>query len=170
MRVISLLFSRVDQEEGVVVTRTVTIDGNRQAQPAQSEVIRHTTMPTEIITKTITIEGDGGPLTAEELKEIMAQQGANFDTEVITTVWVFFFFYYFFAASLILNLVFNRSLVLTLCVHRCLQKNCYPALSYNNKKVMRKKCAVRFSDPSGLAEKWPNLLRRLIVCEHFLTT
>jgi hypothetical protein len=43
-------------------------------------------MPTEIITKTITIEGDGGPLTAEELKEIMAQQGANFDSEVITTV------------------------------------------------------------------------------------
>lgn len=90
MRVIFLSFSRVDQEEGVVVTRTVTIDGNRQAQPAQSEVIRHTTMPTEIITKTITIEGDGGPLTAEELKEIMAQQGANFDTEVITTVCFFF--------------------------------------------------------------------------------
>lgn len=70
----------------MIVTRTVTIDGNKQREPIQTETIKHTTMPTEIITKTITIEGDGGPLTAQELKEIMAQQGANIDSEVITTV------------------------------------------------------------------------------------
>ena len=70
----------------MIVTRTVTIDGSKQTEPIHTETIRHTTMPTEIITKTITIEGDGAPLTAQELKEIMAQQGGNIDSEIITTV------------------------------------------------------------------------------------
>ncbi|XP_032232116.2 band 4.1-like protein 3 isoform X2 [Nematostella vectensis] len=73
------------QEGGVVVTRTVTIDGENRMVPVTSETVRHTAMPTEIITKTITIEGDGGPLTAAELKEIMAQQATATTSEVITT-------------------------------------------------------------------------------------
>ena len=40
-------------------------------------MVRHTSTPAEVVTKTITIEGDGEPLTAEELAEIMNMSGAE---------------------------------------------------------------------------------------------
>ena len=57
------------------------------AEPVTTETIRQTTMPTEIIQKTITIEGDGEQLTAQELKDIIAQHAGDLGTsEVVTTV------------------------------------------------------------------------------------
>lgn len=57
------------------------------AEPTRTETIRQTTMPTEIIQKTITIEGDGNQLTAEELKDIIAKHAGDIgSSEVVTTV------------------------------------------------------------------------------------
>lgn len=56
-------------------------------EPTRTETIRQTTMPTEIIQKTITIEGDGNQLTAEELKDIIAKHAGDIgSSEVVTTV------------------------------------------------------------------------------------
>lgn len=56
-------------------------------EPNRTETIRQTTMPTEIIQKTITIEGDGNQLTAEELKDIIAKHAGEIgSSEVVTTV------------------------------------------------------------------------------------
>ena len=56
-------------------------------EPSRTETIRQTTMPTEIIQKTITIEGDGNQLTAEELKDIIAKHAGEIgSSEVVTTV------------------------------------------------------------------------------------
>ena len=56
-------------------------------EPSRTETIRQTTMPTEIIQKTITIEGDGNQLTAEELKDIIAKHAREIgSSEVVTTV------------------------------------------------------------------------------------
>ena len=72
--------------DGAVITRTVMIDSQRTADPTRTETIHTVTMPTEIITKTITIEGDGTPLTAQELRDIMAQQaGDSFQTDQVVT-------------------------------------------------------------------------------------
>lgn len=69
-----------------MITRTVMIDGQRTMDPTRTETIHTVTMPTEIITKTITIEGDGTPLTAQELRDIMAQQaGDSFQTDEVVT-------------------------------------------------------------------------------------
>ena len=74
--------------DGAIITRTVMIDGQRTSEPTRTETIRHVTMPTEIITKTITIEGDGTPLTAQELRDIMAQQAGDglVSEQVVTRV------------------------------------------------------------------------------------
>ena len=42
-----------------------------------THVVKHTSTPAEVVTKTITIEGDGEPLTASELAEIMNMSGAE---------------------------------------------------------------------------------------------
>lgn len=56
-------------------------------EPNRTETIRQTTMPTEIIQKTITIEGDGNQLTAEELKDIIAKHAGEIgSSEIVTTV------------------------------------------------------------------------------------
>ena len=56
-------------------------------EPSRTETIRQTTMPTEVIQKTITIEGDGNQLTAEELKDIIAKHAGEIgSSEVVTTV------------------------------------------------------------------------------------
>ena len=69
-----------------MITHTVMIDGQRPAEQTRTETIHQVTMPTEIITKTITIEGDGTPLTAQELRDIMAQQaGDSFSSEQVVT-------------------------------------------------------------------------------------
>lgn len=71
------------QDGGTVITRTVMMGG----EPTRTETIRQTTMPTEIIQKTITIEGDGNQLTAEELKDIIAKHAGEIgSSEVVTTV------------------------------------------------------------------------------------
>ena len=68
----------------VVVTRRVKIDTTPVSQTTKTtHVVRHTSTPAEVVTKTITIEGDGEPLTAEELAEIMNMSGAE------TTVCVY---------------------------------------------------------------------------------
>jgi len=62
-------------------------------EPSRTETIRQTTMPTEIIQKTITIEGDGNQLTAEELKDIIAKHAGEIgSSEVVTTVSEFYQF------------------------------------------------------------------------------
>ena len=72
------------QDGGTVITRTIMMGG---AEPTRTETIRQTTMPTEIIQKTITIEGDGNQLTAEELKDIIAKHAGDIgSSEVVTTV------------------------------------------------------------------------------------
>ena len=48
-----------------MITHAVIIDGQRPAEQTRTETIRQVTMPAEIITKTITVEGDDTPLTAE---------------------------------------------------------------------------------------------------------
>lgn len=56
-------------------------------EPTRTETIRQTTMPTEIIQKTITIEGDGNQLTAEELRDIISKHAGDLSSsEVVTTV------------------------------------------------------------------------------------
>ncbi|XP_067028657.1 uncharacterized protein [Acropora muricata] len=55
-------------------------------EPSRTETIRQTTMPTEIIQKIITIEGDGNQLTAEELKDIIAKHAGEIgSSEVVIT-------------------------------------------------------------------------------------
>ena len=72
------------QDGGTLITRTIMMGG---AEPTRTETVRQTTMPTEIIQKTITIEGDGNQLTAEELKDIIAQHAGEIgSSEVVTTV------------------------------------------------------------------------------------
>lgn len=72
------------QDGGTVITRTIMMGGT---EPTRTETIRQTTMPTEIIQKTITIEGDGNQLTAEELKDIIAKHAGEIgSSEVVTTV------------------------------------------------------------------------------------
>jgi len=72
------------QDGGTVITRTIMMGGG---EPSRKETIRQTTMPTEIIQKTITIEGDGNQLTAEELKDIIAKHAGDIgSSEVVTTV------------------------------------------------------------------------------------
>ena len=84
-----VFFSHATEEvgpDGAVITRTVMIDGQRTTEPSRTETIHQVTMPTEIITKTITIEGDGTPLTAQELRDIMAHQaGDSFQTDQVVT-------------------------------------------------------------------------------------
>ncbi|XP_078361978.1 uncharacterized protein LOC144646306 isoform X2 [Oculina patagonica] len=73
------------QDGGTVITRTIMMGG---AEPTRTETIRQTTMPTEIIQKTITIEGDGNQLTAEELKDIIAKHAGEIgSSEVVTTTY-----------------------------------------------------------------------------------
>lgn len=73
------------QDGGTVITRTIMMGG---AEPTRTETIRQTTMPTEIIQKTITIEGDGNQLTAEELKDIIAKHAGDIgSSEVVTTTY-----------------------------------------------------------------------------------
>jgi len=58
------------------------------AEPTRTETIRQTTMPTEIIQKTITIEGDGDQLTAEELRDIISKHAGDLESsEVVTTTY-----------------------------------------------------------------------------------
>ena len=60
------------------------------SEPTRTETIRQTTMPTEIIQKTITIEGDGNQLTAEELRDIISKHAGDLgSSEVVTTVSCF---------------------------------------------------------------------------------
>ena len=62
----------------MVVTRRVKIDGSPMSQTTKTtHVVKHTSTPAEVVTKTITIEGDGEPLTASELAEIMNMSGAE---------------------------------------------------------------------------------------------
>jgi hypothetical protein len=62
----------------VVVTRRLKIDTTPVTQTTKTtHVVRHISTPAEVVTKTITIEGDGEPLTAEELAEIMNMSGAE---------------------------------------------------------------------------------------------
>lgn len=73
------------QDGGTVITRTIMMGG---AEPTRTETIRQTTMPTEIIQKTITIEGDGNQLTAEELKDIISKHAGDIgSSEVVTTTY-----------------------------------------------------------------------------------
>ncbi|KAJ7391164.1 hypothetical protein OS493_020195 [Desmophyllum pertusum] len=73
------------QDGGTVITRTIMMGGT---EPTRTETIRQTTMPTEIIQKTITIEGDGNQLTAEELKDIIAKHAGEIgSSEVVTTTY-----------------------------------------------------------------------------------
>ena len=79
-----MLWSAENQEGGTVITRTIMMGG---AEPTRTETIRQTTMPTEIIQKTITIEGDGDQLTAEELRDIISKHAGDLESsEVVTTV------------------------------------------------------------------------------------
>ena len=72
------------QDGGTVITRTIMMGG---PEPTRTETIRQTTMPTEVIQKTITIEGDGNQLTAEELRDIISKHAGDLDSsEVVTTV------------------------------------------------------------------------------------
>lgn len=74
----------VPQDGGTVLTRTIMMGGG---EPTRTETIRQTTMPTEIIQKTITIEGDGNQLTAEELRDIISKHAGDLgSSEVVTTV------------------------------------------------------------------------------------
>lgn len=75
-------FVNTDTQGGVVTTQVFTVDGSH---PHKTETIRHTVMPTEIITKEIIIQGDGQQLTAEELKDIIAKHG-TVSQDVVTTV------------------------------------------------------------------------------------
>ncbi|XP_073258250.1 uncharacterized protein [Porites lutea] len=73
------------QDGGTVITRTIMMGG---AEPTRTETIRQTTMPTEIIQKTITIEGDGDQLTAEELRDIISKHAGDLESsEVVTTTY-----------------------------------------------------------------------------------
>ncbi|KAM7443384.1 hypothetical protein ABFA07_007845 [Porites harrisoni] len=77
--------SRGTQDGGTVITRTIMMGG---AEPTRTETIRQTTMPTEIIQKTITIEGDGDQLTAEELRDIISKHAGDLESsEVVTTTY-----------------------------------------------------------------------------------
>lgn len=79
-----MLWSAETQDGGTVITRTIMMGG---AEPKRTETIRQTTMPTEIIQKTITIEGDGNQLTAEELRDIISKHAGDLESsEVVTTV------------------------------------------------------------------------------------
>lgn len=76
---------RGTQDGGTVITRTVMMGSG---EPSRTETIRQTTMPTEIIQKTITIEGDGNQLTAEELKDIISKHAGELgSSEVVTTTY-----------------------------------------------------------------------------------
>lgn len=78
-----MLWSAETQDGGTVITRTIMMGG---AEPKRTETIRQTTMPTEIIQKTITIEGDGNQLTAEELRDIISKHAGDLESsEVVTT-------------------------------------------------------------------------------------
>ncbi|XP_067028654.1 uncharacterized protein [Acropora muricata] len=71
------------QDGGTVITCTIMMGGG---EPSRTETIRQTTMPTEIIQKIITIEGDGNQLTAEELKDIIAKHAGEIgSSEVVIT-------------------------------------------------------------------------------------
>ncbi|XP_067028656.1 uncharacterized protein [Acropora muricata] len=71
------------QDGGTVITCTIMMGGG---EPSRTETIRQTTMPTEIIQKIITIEGDGNQLTAEELKDIIAKHAGEIgSSETYTT-------------------------------------------------------------------------------------
>jgi len=73
------------QDGGTVITRTIMMGG---PEPTRTETIRQTTMPTEVIQKTITIEGDGNQLTAEELRDIISKHAGDLDSsEVVTTTY-----------------------------------------------------------------------------------
>lgn len=62
----------------MVVTRRLKIDTTPVSQTTKTtHVVRHTSTPAQVVTKTITIEGDGEPLTAEELAEIMNMSGSE---------------------------------------------------------------------------------------------
>ncbi|XP_046848886.1 uncharacterized protein LOC124442428 [Xenia sp. Carnegie-2017] len=56
---------------GDPVVVTMKIDESPVSEARATHVVRHTSTPAQVVTKTITIEGDGEPLTAEELAEIM---------------------------------------------------------------------------------------------------
>ena len=74
-------FSRLG--DPVVVTRRLKIDTTPVSQTTKTtHVVRHTSTPAQVVTKTITIEGDGEPLTAEELAEIMNMSGAETSVSV----------------------------------------------------------------------------------------
>lgn len=78
------VYFSVPQDGGTVLTRTIMMGGG---EPTRTETIRQTTMPTEIIQKTITIEGDGNQLTAEELRDIISKHAGDLgSSEVVTTV------------------------------------------------------------------------------------
>ncbi|XP_068748062.1 band 4.1-like protein 2 isoform X2 [Montipora capricornis] len=73
------------QDGGTVITRTIMMGGG---EPTRTESIRQTTMPTEIVQKTITIEGDGNQLTAEELRDIISKHAGDLGgSEVVTTTY-----------------------------------------------------------------------------------
>lgn len=72
------MFTTCRLGDPVVVTKTIKIDTMPVTQSTKTtHVVRHTSTPAEVVTKTITIEGDGEPLTAEELAEIMNMSGAE---------------------------------------------------------------------------------------------
>ncbi|XP_029194495.2 protein 4.1-like isoform X1 [Acropora millepora] len=77
--------SQPRSDGGTVLTRTIMMGGG---EPTRTETIRQTTMPTEIIQKTITIEGDGNQLTAEELRDIISKHAGDLgSSEVVTTTY-----------------------------------------------------------------------------------
>lgn len=62
----------------MIVTRRVKIDTTPVTQTTKTtHVVKHVSTPAEVVTKTITIEGDGEPLTAAELAEIMNISGTE---------------------------------------------------------------------------------------------
>ena len=83
-----LCLAPAGSEPGVVETRTVQIVPQNPMSSSTVEtrhVVTTHQLPTQVVTKTITVEGDSSDLSPEELQALMEQAGASQGDDVEIT-------------------------------------------------------------------------------------